>query len=204
MSQQSIAALVTQARSGKLISFPTDTVPALASAPEQAGNIYKAKGRDFSKPLILMGAEARDLWPYVNIEGPDFEAWQTISSQYWPGALTLVLPSSNRVPGIMHPLTPKTIGIRVPNCAIAQTILQQTGPLATTSINRSGQPALLDLTSIESEFPQVLVPQQNFWPSASAITQPSTVIEWKNKSWIIHRQGSVDVTQIIEASYSSD
>jgi L-threonylcarbamoyladenylate synthase len=198
MAQQSIAALVTLARSEKLISFPTDTVPALASLPGQAASIYQFKGRDERKPLILMGAEAKDLWPYIQTEMPEFEDWKAIASQYWPGALTLVLPSSDRVPVVMHPHTPNSIGVRVPNCAIAQTILQQTGPLATTSINRSGQPALVQLDSIEAEFPQVFVPLQLFWPSPSVITQPSTVIEWTDQGWIIHRQGAVDVTQIVE------
>lgn len=202
MTQQSIAALVTQARSGKLISFPTDTVPALAALPETAEKIYTEKDRDLSKPLILMGAEAKDLWPYVQKQVPKIEEWQVIATQYWPGALTLVLPSSDRVPLAMHPKTPTTIGIRVPQCAIAQAILQQTGPLATTSINRSGQPALVDLDSIKSEFPKIFVPLSKHWPSPSGETQPSTVIEWEETGWRLHRQGIVDVTQILGSSLS--
>lgn len=191
MTQQSIASLVTQARSGRLISFPTDTVPALASRPEAAPKIYAAKGRDLSKPLILMGAEAQDLWPYINTQRPEVETWQAIAAQYWPGALTLVLPASDLVPHAMHPRTPETIGIRVPDCAIARLILEQTGPLATTSINRSGQQALTRLETIESEFPEVFVPLADFWPKPKADAIASTVVEWHNQGWITHRQGAV-------------
>ena len=200
MPQTTIASLVAQARSGKLISFPTDTVPALAALPQSAPKIYQAKGRDLSKPLILMGAEAKDLWPFVQTQHPDFATWEAIATQYWPGALTLVLPSSNLVPDVMHPQTPNTIGLRVPDCAIAQIILQQTGPLATTSINRSGQNALTCLGEIESQFPDVFVPLAQFWPAPKgdamakgrSETIASTVVEWQNQTWITHRQGTIE------------
>jgi len=51
----SLPKLINAARTGEaLISFPTDTVPALASHPDQAHLIFKAKGRSQGKPLILM------------------------------------------------------------------------------------------------------------------------------------------------------
>lgn len=56
------------------------------------------------------------------------------------GALTLVLPASDKVPRVMNPQDPTTIGIRVPNHPIARAILAQTGPMATTSVNVSGKP----------------------------------------------------------------
>lgn len=191
MAKLSLAALIPLARSGHLISFPTDTVPALAAQPSSAEKIYWAKGRTKSKPLILMGATAKDLWPFVQNHLPAFELWQAIAAKYWPGAVTLVLPSSQWVPEQMHPLTPKTIGVRVPNSDIAHTILQQTGPLATTSINKSGQDALISLEQIEQEFPKVLTPEEKFWPKNPQPSQPSTVVEWQENDWVIHRQGSV-------------
>ena len=191
MAQLSLAALISIARSEQLISFPTDTVPALAARPNSAEKIYIAKGRDKSKPLILMGATARDLWPFVQNHLPAFETWKAIAATYWPGAVTLVLPSSPWIPDQMHPRTPKTIGVRVPNCEIAQTILQQTGPLATTSINKSGQDALISLSEIKQEFPNVLTPTAKFWPQNPQPSQPSTVVEWQENNWIVHRQGSV-------------
>lgn len=58
--------LITQVKAGKVVSFPTDTVPALATLPENAEAIFKLKARSPDKPLILMGAAAVDLWPYVS------------------------------------------------------------------------------------------------------------------------------------------
>ncbi|NJK29514.1 MAG: L-threonylcarbamoyladenylate synthase [Acaryochloris sp. SU_5_25] len=193
MTQISIAALVAAARSGRLISFPTDTVPALAVRPDQAPKIFAAKQRQADKPLILMAAHPRAIWPFVQGNDQERECWQQMADQYWPGALTLVLPASSRVPAVMNPKNPKSIGVRVPNFALAQMILQQTGPLATTSINRSGQAVLTVLEDINRQFPQVLTPLGSQWqlpPSATALL-PSTVVEWTGQSWQVLRQGAI-------------
>jgi L-threonylcarbamoyladenylate synthase len=102
----------------------------------------------------------------------------------------------------MNPKAPGTIGLRVPNHAIAQMILRRTGPLATTSVNISGQPPLQTMAEIEQHFPQVLTlnPQEltnlpDLNSSNAAILggsgTPSTVAQWTGHQWKILRQGSV-------------
>ena len=86
----------------------------------------------------------------------EYEIWQQVADKYWGGALTLVLPASEKVPSSMNPNNPSTIGVRVPRSDIARQILAQTGPLATTSANLSGQPALQTIAEVEAEFPDVL------------------------------------------------
>jgi L-threonylcarbamoyladenylate synthase len=204
LTQVAIASLVAGVRSGHwLVSFPTDTVPALACHPEQAESIFIAKRRQPDKPLILMAAHAVALWPYVQGNAQEWQEWQRIAGQVWPGAVTLVLPASDRLPPALNPTASKTIGLRVPNWAIAQSVLEQTGPLATTSINRSGQPPLIRLTDIEAEFPQVFTPVTQAWhlpdslgadPLSTPI--PSTVIQWVGSGWKILRQGKVDLNGI--------
>lgn len=194
MTQLPIAAFIAAARSGRLISFPTDTVPALAARPDQAPQIFAAKQRQPDKPLILMAASPEALWPYVRGSEQEMQQWQQMANQYWPGALTLVLPACDRVPPQMNPLNPDSIGIRVPNSKVAQMILQQTGPLATTSINRSGQPALTNLEEINQHFPEVLTPLTSQWPEPQASDPlPSTVIKWTGQGWDVLRQGAIQV-----------
>ncbi|MBD2344008.1 L-threonylcarbamoyladenylate synthase [Anabaena subtropica] len=192
MTKVSLDALIASVRAGCLVSFPTDTVPALATLPEQAELIFAAKQRSQDKPLILMAASASDLWPYVKGSEQDYQIWQQVVSQYWPGALTLVLPASNRVPTVMNPTDPTTIGIRVPQSAIAQTILSQTGPLATTSANFSGQPALLTMAEIEAQFPTVLTLETSE-TEVTGIGLPSTVAKWTGENWQILRPGAVNL-----------
>lgn len=204
MAAISLSALIAAARSGQqLISFPTDTVPALAARPDHAGLIYQAKQRESRKPLILMGASPESLWPYVQGSHPAWEIWQTVATTYWPGALTLVLPASDRLPRGMNPENPTTIGLRVPNLALARDILNQTGPLATTSINRSGQPPLLTYLEISQQFPQVLTQPESSWPPAPEAATPSTVIEWRGTAWVCLRQGGVNGQALLQTEYKN-
>lgn len=190
MPQVTFETLVDSVRSGThLASFPTDTVPALAAKPDRATLIYTAKQRSLDKPLILMASEIEELWQYVKGSDRELETWNAIAKQYLPGALTLVLPANDRVPAAMNPSDPTTIGVRVPNHLIARQILSKTGALATTSANRSGQPALLSMAEIAAEFPEVLMLESNSDEVASGT--PSTVAKWTGEGWQILRQGAV-------------
>jgi L-threonylcarbamoyladenylate synthase len=203
MSSVSLTQLLAAARSGDhLISFPTDTLPALAARPDRAGLIFEAKQRSADKPLILMGADAADLWEYVRGDRAEMAIWQSVAARYFPGALTLVLPASDRLPAAINPTDPTTIGIRVPNHGVARYILSLTKPMATTSVNRSGEPPLEDFAEINAQFPDVLtlLPSElaelegNLQPFDRAPVKtgiPSTVAKWTGKGWEILRQGEV-------------
>jgi L-threonylcarbamoyladenylate synthase len=192
MSQVLINTLVAGARQGKLVSFPTDTVPALATLPKQAGLIYTAKQRSQDKPVILMAASVDKLWNYVTGSDKELEIWEKVAMRYFPGAVTLVLPTASPVAQTMNPQNPTTLGVRVPASAIAQKILSQTGALATTSANLSGQPALLTMQEIAAQFPDVLALDTNEWETEIITTGvPSTVVKWTGENWQILRQGAV-------------
>ena len=181
--------LIAGAIAGKVVSFPTDTVPALAVKPELANLIFELKQRPPTKPLILMAASLADLLPYISGTPEELDIWQQAANKYFPGALTLVLPASDAVPKAINPTDSKTIGIRIPDSEIALEILRQTGVLATTSANLSGQPPLRSMTEIAQAFPQVLVMNQQDTIIGSGL--PSTVVQWTRQNWHILRQGSV-------------
>ncbi len=195
MVQVSQADLITGAIAGKVVSFPTDTVPALAVKPELAEQIYQLKQRSHHKPLILLGASIQDLLPYVVYTRSELTAWQSLIGQYLPGALTLVLPASAKVPAAINPTESNTVGIRIPNHPIALNILQQTGVLATSSANISGQDTLMTMEAIERAFPDVLVLDWLDSASSGSLASglPSTVVCWQNQGWQILRQGSVTI-----------
>jgi len=203
MPQVSLEEFIKQVRAGHLASFPTDTVPALAVRPDRAELLFEAKQRSFDKPLILMAATIAELWSYTSGSFEERQIWQQTAERYLPGALTLVLPASQQVPSVMNPQDPTTIGVRVPNQPIAQAILARTGPLATTSANKSGQPTLQTIAEIEAQFPQVLtlLPSElqklSNLPTLLSETigsgTPSTVARWTGSGWEILRQGSVAI-----------
>jgi L-threonylcarbamoyladenylate synthase len=183
--------LVTRAIASEVICFPTDTVPALAVLPDYAEKIFLLKQRPQDKPLILMAATATDLWQFVQGNPVEIKIWKQTAQKYWPGALTLVLPASGLVNRAVNPTDPTTIGLRIPNHPIALAILSQTGPLATTSANLSGEPPLETLDAIDLKFPQLPIlnygtPKEKFGSGL-----PSTVAKWNSNHWEILRQGYI-------------
>ncbi len=202
MPQVSLSEMVSAlATSPTLISFPTDTVPALASQPTQAELIYTAKRRPPEKPLILMGASFEDLRPYIRENERELEVWRSHTQKHWPGQLTLVLPASDRTPTNLNPTHTGTLGIRVPNHPIALKLLARTGPLATTSANLSGQPPLTTAADIAQTFPTALTLPPEDYSQTAASGQPSTVAKWigmtagqeTDGSWQILRQGKIHI-----------
>lgn len=192
MPQVSIEILIEEGIKGNLISFPTDTVPALAVRPDQASLIFQVKQRQLDKPLILMGAEKEDLYPYLKANSAEMSIWERVMEEYWPGGLTLILPASTQVPLAMNPLDSSTIGVRVPHDSLTQKILAQTGPLGTTSANLSGHPPLETPGEIEKQFPQVFILEASQWYHQSLTDRiPSTVAKWTCEGWQILRQGTV-------------
>ena len=191
MPQVSIDRAIAAAQTGHLISFPTDTVPALATLPQHAQLIFDAKQRSQDKPLILMLGKVEDLWQFTDGTDRELAVWQAVADRYLPGALTLVLPASDRLPAVMNPRRDRTIGLRVPDCEIARSILLQTGAMATTSANLSGEPPLLTMAAITELFPQVFT--LDFESNLPTQGQPSTVIKWDRSDWQLLRQGALTV-----------
>ncbi|HSM81996.1 MAG TPA: L-threonylcarbamoyladenylate synthase [Nodosilinea sp.] len=210
MPHVSLPELMAAVRSGELISFPTDTVPALAAQPAAGDRIYGAKARPANKPLILMGARWDDLRPYVTGSPAELTRWGAIVARHWPGALTLVLPASPLLPPAINPQNTGTIGLRVPDHPLARHLLAHTGPLATTSANRSGQPPLETMAAIEASFPEVftLAPAalaalyQEWGTPAPAPDQvqgsglPSTVVGWQGSGWQVLRAGAISLAAL--------
>jgi L-threonylcarbamoyladenylate synthase len=184
--------LIEHGQKGTLISFPTDTVPALGIRPDRAGALFEVKERSLGKPLILMGAGVEAFRPYWRGAVAEIDLWQRVMAAYWPGALTLVLPIDHPHGAIMNPENPTTLGFRIPDHPQALAILQETGPLATTSANRSGEPALTDLAEIALAFPQAQV-LDRMDPPGSGVA--STVVQWSRQQadpgWQILRSGAV-------------
>lgn len=191
MALVSLAALVAGARSGKLVSFPTDTVPALAVRPDRSADIFMLKQRSPDKPLILMAASWQEFLPYLDTTHPDLATWQETAEKYFAGAVTLVLPASDR--GCKLNQGFKTLGVRIPDHKTAIAILQQTGAMLTTSANKSNEPPLRKMIEINEVFPSVMTLGDGIdITERSGSGLPSTVVEWTVDGWIVRRQGAVN------------
>ena len=85
-------------RVGGLIAFPTDTLYGLGCdphSPTALQKIYAAKGRAMSKAIPVLISRPDQLNSLIS----DFpERAGKLMEQWWPGALTLVLPKHAALP----------------------------------------------------------------------------------------------------------
>ncbi len=184
--QFEISDLASKLKKGSLALFPTDTLPALCSYPQYSEKIWTIKKRPSNKPLILMGGCLDDLFEFVKPSA--IEDGLKLAKNYWPGALTIVLPTIGNFSKNLNSNS-NSLGLRIPALKLARDLLMQTGPLATTSANISGQPPVRDALEASIQFPGIprLAPVP--WPKSSGIA--STVVEWKKGKWNLLRSGSV-------------
>ena len=179
-------------KSGLPIIFPTDTLPEIGCLPKFSKIIYEFKKRDGNKPLILMGSKYKQLIDYVHESAR--EDFEIIASKYWPGALTMVIPASEQRNEL---LTSKdhTLGLRIPNSSIAQSLIQETGPLLTSSANISGFTGPITAEGITLDFPSVGILGPIPWKKSSG--KASTIISWKKSGdWRLIRDGEVLVREL--------
>ena len=174
-------------KSGLPIIFPTDTLPAIGCLPKFSNIIYEFKKRDKNKPLILMGSEYNQLINYVHESAKvDYEI---MASKYWPGALTMVVPSSHQHNKILTS-NDFTLGLRVPNSYMAQTLINETGPLLTSSANISGLKGSVTAEGIALDFPSLGILGPLPWEKNSG--KASTILTWKKLGeWKLIRKGEV-------------
>lgn len=122
---------------GEIVAFPTDTVYGLGTNALYSPGIIKlfeAKGRDANKAIaVLIGATEQ-----LSLLTDSLSTTARILIEhFWPGGLTIVVPKKKDLPELLS--AGSSIGIRMPNHAIALELLKKFGPLATTSANLSGK-----------------------------------------------------------------
>lgn len=119
-------------RQGGLVIFPTETVYGIAADynnPKAMERLRQTKGRSETKPFSIHISQKELLLNYSSVTDPTVFK---LIDHYWPGPLTVVVPSQD--PG-------KTIGIRMPDHNIALRLAQLSQcTMASPSANLQGHP----------------------------------------------------------------
>lgn len=145
---------VNMLKNGKVISFPTETVYALAANAfddNAINKIYALKGREFNKPLAIMFADINMAKKYVVFNDNALK----IAHKFCPGEISLVLPKRKdcKIPAIVNSAK-DTLSIRIPNFKIALDILNEIDfPIVATSVNPSGKNAAATSDEVLNYFP---------------------------------------------------
>jgi tRNA threonylcarbamoyl adenosine modification protein (Sua5/YciO/YrdC/YwlC family) len=136
ITEHDVVRALQELHAGRPIVLPTDTVygiAALPANPDGVAAVFAAKGRPDDKPLPVLGASVKDLEAVAELDA----SARVLAGAFWPGPLTLVVPRADNLEWHLGSGA-STIAIRIPRCDIALRVLEQSGPLAVTSANRSG------------------------------------------------------------------
>lgn len=125
---------------GELIVLPTDTVYGIGCDAFNAAAVgrlldAKGRGRDAPPPVLIPGIPTLD----ALAEGIPDEV-RALVKAFWPGALTIILPARESLNWDLGD-THGTVALRMPDNEIALELLSESGPLAVSSANLTGQPA---------------------------------------------------------------
>jgi L-threonylcarbamoyladenylate synthase len=177
---------------GGLVVFPTDTVYGLATLAYNATfieRLFIVKGRNNTQAIAVLIADIEDL-PKV-AESPN-ETAMRLADHFWPGPLTLIVPRHPDLPEILSPLP--TIGVRIPDHALARDLLSKTGPLAVTSANLSGRETASTAQEAQAQLAGRVHLILDGGPVPGGVA--STVVDCTTKKLVIVRPGPVTLEQM--------
>jgi tRNA threonylcarbamoyl adenosine modification protein (Sua5/YciO/YrdC/YwlC family) len=124
----------------ELAVIPTDTVYGIAAnafSAEAVQALLDAKGRGRQSPPPVLIANLNMARALVEVLP---EAAVKLAETFWPGALTMIFRAQ---PSLQWDLgeTKGTVALRVPDHKIALALIEETGPLAVSSANLTGEPS---------------------------------------------------------------
>lgn len=176
---------------GVVIVYPTETIYGIGGRfdnREVYRRIITAKRRPPDQPMILIAA-SRSSFTTLDVSFPP--AAQRLATTWWPGPLTIILPSVNR---------PEGIAVRVSDHPFLSALARFfTLPLFSTSANVSGTPYCSDPDVIYNEMKDHV----DFMVDAGVlpVSEPSSVVRVAEDDTVtILREGSISAAAITSST----
>ena len=188
----------TVLRDGGIAVFPTETVYGIGAVADSCfgpHELFEIKVRPSSLPIPLLveTEDALDIW---GSDVPDYA--HNLAKAFWPGAVTLVVKASDRVPKDFR-APDGSVGLRSPKHEVVLELIQAAGgPLFTTSANTHGNPAPGAFDEIE---PRIISHADVVLNGGETEHQvPSTVVVCTGPEPVIAREGAVPADEIMAAA----
>ena len=192
-------------KNGALVAFPTETVYGLgadASNEKAVARIYEVKGRPQDHPLILHIASIDDI-TYWATDISDYAG--ALANKYWPGPMTLIFNRSENAKDFVTG-GQNTVGLRVPNHALAIELLQEckkigVHAIAAPSANRFGHVSPTTAIAVQEEIGAYLSAHDVIVDGGPAqVGLESTIIDCTGNTPKILRPGAITQAMIEEAT----
>jgi len=190
---EGVRAAADAVRAGRCVVLPTDTVygigcDAFNNDAVETLLATKRRGPDMPVP-VLVGS-------WVTIQGlvREFtETAKTLVEAFWPGGLSIVVPEAPSLPWNLGD-TRGTVLLRMPNQPLALELLQETGPMAVSSANISGNPPATTAAEARQQFGDAVPIYLD--GGTAEIGEPSTIIDISGPVPRILREGAISAERI--------
>jgi L-threonylcarbamoyladenylate synthase len=152
----------------------------------------KGRARDMPPPVLVGTVRAasaliEDLGPYG----------QDLIDEFWPGGLTIVCRASRSLNWDLGD-TRGTVAIRMPLHPVTLELLKETGPLAVSSANRTGEPAATTAAAAQEQLGEDVSVYLDGGPCAADV--PSTIVDLTGEVPRLLRAGAVSVGRLREVA----
>jgi L-threonylcarbamoyladenylate synthase len=163
--------------------MPSDTVYGLSCRAlnrPAVERIYEIKGRDWGKPFIIL-ISSLEMLDLLSIDREEVKP----AEKYWPGPLTIIC-SAPAAPAWLHRGT-QTLAVRIPNQPELLKLIDQTGPLVSTSANQQGHTTAASAAEAKEIFGETL----DFYVDQGRLSnKSSTIVKLEQGKLKVLRQGA--------------
>lgn len=182
-------------RAGRCVVLPTDTVYGIgcdAFNNDAVATLLATKRRGPDMPVpVLVGS-----WSTIQGLVREFsDTAKTLVEAFWPGGLSIVVPEAPSLPWNLGD-TRGTVLLRMPNQPLALELLQETGPMAVSSANISGNPPAQTAAEAKAQFGDAIGVYLD--GGEAEVGTPSTIIDISKPQPVILREGAIPVERIGE------
>jgi L-threonylcarbamoyladenylate synthase len=188
-----IAAAVQAIQRGDLVVLPTDTVYGIGADAFKdwavtAQRNAKGRGRDMPSPVLVGSRHTLDGLVY----GLPAVARDLVEA-FWPGALTIVVEHASSLQWDLGD-TNGTVAVRMPLHPVALELLRQTGPMAVSSANKTGQPPAVTAAQAREQLGFAVSVYLEAGPCPDPVA--STIVDVTGERPRILRQGAIPIEKL--------
>jgi L-threonylcarbamoyladenylate synthase len=192
--EKQIKQAITILKKGGVVAYPTDTVYGLGAGMTDTAaveRIFKVKGRPKGMALPVLLADKAQIEEIVAVFPA---AARRLADEFFPGALTIILPKSDAVPDIITG-GGRTVAFRIPNHPVPLALIKGLGkPIVGTSANLSGHPSALTAEEVRGQIGDKMEMVIDGGRCPGGIE--STVIDLSGEKPIVRRQGAISVERL--------
>ncbi len=175
---------------GGIVALPTDSSYALVCHLDDKGavdRLRRIRGVDDKHHLTLLCRDLSEIANYARVDNKQYRLLKAAT----PGPFTFILEATREVPRRLSHPSRKTIGLRVPENAIAQSLLEQLSQalIGTTLIPAGSDAPLNDPDEIRDNLQRQV---ELVIDGGSCSLEPTTVVDLTGDSPVVLRRGRGD------------